>query len=68
MLYNTSEQVWKDAKSHYEESRKTINVVDGHVHVAGDGWVARFEDQESAMKCLKNAGYAIGQTGRIIWE
>lgn len=56
-LYNTSVQLWAGAREHYKERGSYIHVCEGHVIAGSDGVVARFVDDDSAMKTLIEAGY-----------
>ncbi len=60
--YNTDPVMWKnyhDSFRAFGDKLKALRVVvvDGHVHIDGAGYVARFTDTPSAVKCLKDAGF-----------
>ena len=48
--YNTSQSLWDNYFKSYPNTKVTI--VQGHVHVKGEGYLARFPTQEAAEACI----------------
>lgn len=57
MNYNTSVELWAATRETYKERKTHLRVVDGHIFVNRDGYVARFTNNDEAKKTLFNAGY-----------
>lgn len=57
-LFNNSLDLWVGARPAHRAENKILLVVDGHIHVSGDGWVARCASQSDAIKLLIDAGYS----------
>lgn len=56
-LYNTDVGLFRSARISYKERNIFLVIVEGHIVAGSDGIVARFEDDEKAAACLKEAGY-----------
>ena len=58
-LYNT------DPLLYANHAYKELRVIDGHIHHKKAGFIARFEDNAAAIKCLLEAGYTLRTTGKV---
>lgn len=54
--YNTSVELWKEARKSYP-AHTLIIVCEGHVVAGSDGVVARFDDDAEAINVLEQAGF-----------
>lgn len=56
--FNTSPELFRNARDSYKRRGIFLVIADAHVVAGSDGIVARFEDDAAAMKCLEDAGYS----------
>lgn len=57
MNYNNSPQLFAAAREHFKRQGIRLVIAEGHVVAGPEGVIARFTNDEEAVKCLTEAGY-----------
>ena len=65
-LYNNDTALWLNARPSYQRDGIRLKVIEGHIWNDRDGFIGRFEDDQTAIDHLLRAGYIRG-VGRNVF-